>query len=136
MNEQLLIGAVAAACGVSADTIRHYESKGVLTGIVRDASGYRRYTNEAIERVRVVRRALAIGFTLDELARIFRQRDSGKPPCENVHRLAQQKLAELDERIETLTALRGVLANSVAEWESKLRTRKQGEAAHLLESLK
>lgn len=135
MKRELLIGAVAEACGVSADTIRHYERKGVLGGVVRDASGYRRYSPDAIERVRIVRRALAIGFTLDELARIFRQRASGQTPCRSVHRLAVRKLEELDARIEEMVAMREHLAETVKGWEARLTAAGESEEARLLESL-
>lgn len=133
--EGSLIGAVADACRVSVDTIRHYESKGVITGVARDSSGYRRYGPGVIDRVRIVRKALAIGFTLDELARIFLQRAAGQPPCKHVHQLAVRKLSELDERIETLVELRRLLAASVDGWESRLRDTPDGQAAQLLDSL-
>jgi len=136
MNDaELLIGDVARGAGVSADTIRHYERKGLLTGIRRDGSGYRRYTAEAIERVRVVRRALGIGFTLDELAKIFRQRAAGQAPCRQVHELATRKAAELDERIAELTALRAALAETLASWEQRLQSTSPGGFARLLEEL-
>src|SRR5258706_15615859 len=99
LTNLLFIGTVASQTGVSVDTVRHYERKGLLFNVARDASGYRRYPAETIDRIRVVRAALAIGFTLDELARIFRQRASGKPPCAHVRDLAIRKLEELDERI-------------------------------------
>ena len=135
MSRTLLIGAVAEACGVSVDTIRHYERKGVIRGVVRDTSGYRRYAPEVIDRVRIVRKALAIGFTLDELAKIFKQRASGEAPCRNVHRLAVRKLDELDQRIEEMITLRRALARSVSAWEKKLEQTKEGEPAHLLDEL-
>jgi DNA-binding transcriptional MerR regulator len=132
-SEPLRIGELAGAAGVSVDTIRHYERKGVLQNVVRDAGGYRRFPPDALGRVRVVRRALAIGFTLDELARIFRQRAAGSPPCRGVRDLAARKLAELDEKIASLTALRATLAGTLASWDDRLRATGAGEFAHLLE---
>lgn len=132
MNDELRIGDVARACGVSADTIRHYERVGVITGVRRDAGGYRRYAPEVIEHVHVIRRALSIGFTLDELAKIFRQRGSGTPPCRSVRRMAQQKLEDLDGRIETMLALRARLAETIATWDDRLATTPEGHPAHLL----
>lgn len=134
-SSELLVGAVAEACGVSVDTIRHYETKGVITGIRRDASGYRRYPPEVIERIRVARKALSIGFTLDELAKIFRQRDAGAAPCRNVQRLAAKKLEELDQRIAMLLELRDSLAATVREWNEKIDGTPDGEKAHLLDGL-
>ncbi len=131
----LLTGELAKACGVSNDTIRHYERKGVIPAAVRDGSGYRRYPEETIERVRLVRRALGIGFTLDELARIFRQRASGRPPCRDVRELGAKKLADLDERIVEMLAVRDALAATLESWDDRLTTTPQGQMAYLLETV-
>jgi DNA-binding transcriptional MerR regulator len=84
MDRRMRIGDVARACGVSTDTIRWYEKQGVLAPVHRERNGYRVYGAETIERVRVVRRAIAVGFSVAELARIFRQRAAGRPPCREV----------------------------------------------------
>jgi DNA-binding transcriptional MerR regulator len=131
----LLTGELAKACDVSNDTIRHYERKGVIPEAVRDGSGYRRYPDEAIERVRLVRRALGIGFTLDELARVFRQRASGRPPCREVRAMAARKLAELDERITEMLGVRDALSATLESWDTRLTTTPEGEMAHLLETV-
>lgn len=135
MSDELRIGEVASRVGVSADTIRHYERKGLLQNVTRDASGYRRYPPEAVTRVRVVRRALEIGFTLNELAQIFRQRAAGRPPCRQVREIAARKLAALDERIRTMIALRAALSNTLTSWDERLQATSENGFAHLLESL-
>lgn len=136
MITELLVGDVASRTGVSVDTVRHYERKGLLKDVRRDGNGYRRYPADTIDRIRVVRRALGIGFTLDELAKIFRQRASGKPPCAHVYELTKRKAAELDERIEALTAVRAALAETLTSWEQRLQTTPAGGFAGLLDSLK
>ena len=135
MNDGLLPTELARMCGVSADTIRHYERKGVIPPPVRGANGYRRYPPETAGRVEIVRRALTIGFSLDEIARIFRQRAAGAPPCRQVRALAAEKLAELDRRIAELTAMRGELAALLAQWDERLAATRDGEPARLLESI-
>jgi MerR family copper efflux transcriptional regulator len=135
MNRTLLVGQVAAQAGVSVDTVRHYERKGILQNVERDASGYRRYAADAVDRIRVARRALIIGFTLDELARIFKQRDSGNAPCARVYELANQKMAELDERLAAMTAVRAVLADTLEAWKLRLQSTPAGTFAGLLDSL-
>ena len=82
--------------GVSTDTLRHYERVRVLPRPARTAGGYRQYAPEAADRVRLIRRALGLGFSLNELTRILRVRDSGGAPCRQVHALAREKLAQLD----------------------------------------
>lgn len=136
MNAELLVGDVARQAGVSVDTVRHYERKGILANVRRDGSGYRRYAPDAVARIATVRRALGLGFTLDELSRIFRQRADGKPPCAQVYELARRKAAELDERIAALTAVRAALAATLDSWERKLERTPAGGFAGLLESLK
>jgi DNA-binding transcriptional MerR regulator len=135
MNSDLRIGDVASQAGVSVDTVRHYERKGLLQGVRRDGNGYRRYPADAADRIRVVRRALGIGFTLDELARILRQRAGGTPPCTQVYELATRKAAELDERIAAMTAVRAALAEILTSWGQRLQTTPAGGFAGLLDSL-
>ena len=80
-SRELRSGEVARRAGVSADTLRHYEQRGLLRKPRRLANGYRAYPPEALDRVLLIQRALAVGFTLDELAEILRDRDGGRPPC-------------------------------------------------------
>lgn len=120
-------------CGVSPDTIRHYERVGVLPAAVRGANGYRLFPREAAGRVLLIRRALAIGFSLAEVAKILRQRDGGSAPCRNVRSLAAEKLADLDARIAEMAAAREDLANLLDEWDAKLAATRDGEEARLLE---
>lgn len=130
------IGDVARECGVSVDTIRHYEAKGVIAAASRDASDYRHYQPDVIERVRLIRRALKLGFLLDELSRIFRRRAEGKAPCREVRALAERKLHDVEARIAELIALRDSLASTIATWDQRLSATAEGEAAHLLEDLR
>src|SRR5688572_30170814 len=85
---------LARLTGVSTDTLRHYERKGVLGIPARSQGGYRLYSPEAVERVRLVRRALAVGFTLHDLAAVLAQRDRGGAPCRNVRALVADRLAQ------------------------------------------
>src|SRR5438270_264036 len=89
-----MAGELAREAGVSTDTLRHYERKKVLPRPGRSSNGYRMYPHSALERVALVRRALAFGFTLDELALVLAERDSGGLPCQKVLRLAAEKLAK------------------------------------------
>src|SRR5579864_8909938 len=109
-------GELAKLLGVSRDTLRHYERKRVLPRPARSPNGYREYSEDAVERIRVIRRALAVGFTLDELARIFQSRSEGGVPCKSVRHLAVTKLAQLRERIKEMRALESQLQKLVGEW--------------------
>jgi DNA-binding transcriptional MerR regulator len=97
---------LARLTGVSTDTLRHYERKGVLGIPARSQGGYRLYPPEAVGRVRLVRRALAIGFTLHDLAAALSERARGGTPCRSVRALVAERLAELETRLRDLAELR------------------------------
>ena len=128
-------GELAKSAGVSTDTLRHYERKGVLARPLRSSNGYRQYPANALDRVRLVRRALAVGFTLDELAGILNIRDNGGAPCREVRALAASKLAQVESQLTDLTALRDELRATLKDWDGRLKRKPTGTRAHLLESL-
>ena len=128
-------GELARAAGVSTDTLRHYERKGVLARPRRAPNGYRLYPPEALAGVRLVRRALAVGFTLDELAEILRERGGGRPPCRRVRELAAQKLAAVEERLREMASLRDELRAILRRWDERLARTADGARAGLLEAL-
>lgn len=131
----LSAGELARAAGVSTDTLRHYERRRVLPKPRRAPNGYRQYPPEALDRVLLVRRAMAFGFTLDELARLLRVRDGGGAPCKEVRALAAAKLSEVEERLAQLVELRGGLRATLEDWDRRLKKRPDGERAGLLDSL-
>ena len=128
-------GELADSAGVSRDTLRHYERKGVLARPLRGQNGYRKYPPEALQRVQLIRRALSVGFTLDELAKVLKVRDAGGAPCEEVRRIATQKLLDAQDQLRELTALRDDLQETLKDWETRLAHRANGKRANLLESL-
>lgn len=134
-NAALHTGELAKATGVSPDTIRHYERMGVLQKAERTTSGYRVYAAGAIERVKIVQRALRIGFTLAELADIFRTRDGGGAPCKSVFELAQKKLGVIRTDIVALKQTERYLEEVLEDWGDRIRRAGRGQKAHLLQSL-
>ena len=128
-------GELARLCGVSTDTLRHYERVGVLARAPRTKSGYRQYPPSALDRVRLVRRAISVGFTLEELARVLRIRDKGGAPCRQVRDLALSKLEEVERRLEGLTHVRDHLQTLLKDWDERLGRTAPGQRAGLLESL-
>ena len=134
-RDHWLAGELAKHAQVSTDTLRHYERKGVLPRPKRGANGYRLYPNGSLERVQLVRRALAFGFTLDELAGILKERDSGRLPCEAVYRLAERKLSNVEEQLTELADLRDELRKTLSTWKGRLSRTVPGMQSKLLESL-
>ncbi len=104
------IGKLAEEAGVSIDTIRYYEKRGILPPPVRSASGYRLYTEETVDMLRFVRKAKGLGFRLDEIRQLARLRYS---PCDDrcvsVRKIAEEKMKEVSERINDLLELQKML---------------------------
>jgi DNA-binding transcriptional MerR regulator len=113
----LLIGAVAKETGVSVPTIRYYESLGLLSQTPRSTAGYRHYGNGALEELRFIKKAQALGFSLEEIKEILTLSRSGTTPCEHVLDLARHHLRTVDERIAQLSRLRNQLAGEIAKWD-------------------
>lgn len=133
-NHVLRAGELARLTGVSADTLRHYERKGLLKPR-RSPNGYREYPPHAVDRVRLIRSALAIGFKLDDLARVLKVRDAGGAPCHHVRELAEAKLDEIETLVREATAMRDGLRKLLKDWDERLDSVAADEPAKLLESL-
>jgi DNA-binding transcriptional MerR regulator len=135
-TEMIRSGELAKRAGVSADTIRYYERKGLLPEPVRTKAGYRLYDPQALARVRIIRSALAVGFSINDLSNIFRIRKSGGAPCEEVLRIAEKKLMEIESRLRQLQIARRDLRSCMREWKDMLSQTQQGARAGLLEKMR
>lgn len=113
----LRIGDVANRTGLTAPTIRYYESVGLLTRAPRSDAGYRSYTDVAVEELRFIKKAQALGFSLDEIAEILKLSRAGKTPCSHVLDLARRHLTAVEERIRQLSQFRDTLAAEVDKWD-------------------
>lgn len=134
-RDSLRAGELARLAGVSKDTLRHYERRGVLARPARARNGYRQYPPGALERVLVVRRALSLGFTLDELARILRTRDRGGVPCRDVRDLAARKLRDMEVMQDQVARLCAELRGLLEDWSRRLDRAAPGARSGLLDSL-
>lgn len=128
-------GELARLTRVSTDTLRHYERVGLLPAAKRTAGGYRRYPPGAVDRVLLIQRALVVGFSLRDLARVLAERDKGGAPCRGVRALVGDRLVELDRKIEELVALRAELGTLLEDWDRRLADAPPGRPARLLDSL-
>jgi len=110
------IGELSCATGLSRDTLRFYEKRGLLRSR-RLANGYRDYPREAVQWLCYLRSAQALGFTLAEIEAGMPALDTAAPPdttAPALHMALTSKLADIDARIAGLTALRGELARELA----------------------
>jgi len=134
-GQSLSAGECAKLAGVSTDTLRYYERRRLLPAAPRASNGYRCYPPDALARIRVIRSALAVGFSVDELAQILGARDRGLAPCQQVRQLAASKLDDLGARIRELQHLRTALRKTLEAWDKRLAKTPSGGRAALLDSL-
>jgi DNA-binding transcriptional MerR regulator len=127
-------GELARLAGVSTDTLRYYERRRLLPAAPRSASGYRLFPPEALVRVKLIRGALSIGFSVNELSAIFGERDRGGAPCHQVRMLTAKKLVAVEARLRDLQSWRRELRTTLAEWDRLLGATPRGQRAGLLEA--
>lgn len=104
--ENLTIGELARTVGVAAETLRYYERRGLVAPSRRSASGYRLYDGEARERLRFIRRAQALGFSLDEVAELLAISDNPEADAGEVKALTERRMADIEARLQDLERLR------------------------------
>lgn len=105
----LRIGQVASATDVSVEAIRYYESLGLIREAPRTASGYRQFEPEVVRRLRFVRRAQELGFSLEEIRELLELRASPEAPASEVRGLARAKLTQIAGKLADLMRLRDAL---------------------------
>ena len=108
----LTIGKLASAAEVGVDTVRFYERAGLLKKPVRSASGYRLYDAADAARLRFIRRAKALGFSLDEIGELLKLNDGGGRRSA-VRALAQKRLAEIEQKLLDFGRMRDTLRELV-----------------------
>lgn len=102
----MTIGRLAKASSVSSETIRYYERSGFLPPPERMASGYRVYGGDSIRRIRFIKQAQALGFTLSEVVDLLDLTADESADCASVNEKAEIKLIEIDNKIEALEKMR------------------------------
>jgi len=109
----LNIGQAAAASGVSAKMIRHYESIGLLAQAQRTEAGYRQYAHADVRTLRFIRHSRDLGFSLPEIARLVDLWHDRSRPSREVKALARQHIAELDAKARGLLEMKSALEHLV-----------------------
>jgi DNA-binding transcriptional MerR regulator len=135
--EHLKIGLVARRAGVGVQTLHYYERLGLLPKPERSAANYRLYRPDTIRRVQFIKKAQAIGMTLEETKQVLDLKDHGRKPCRQVAELGERHLREIDARLKQLRAYRDVLAQAVKVWRKENLSQRNcaGEFCDLIEQL-
>ena len=113
--ERLTIGEVAKQAQVGIETLRYYERTGLVASPPRSESNYRLYPQETVRRVQFIKRAQELGFSLREIMELLALRATPETPCADIRQRALDKITVIEEKIQTLTAMKYALANLVEE---------------------
>jgi MerR family mercuric resistance operon transcriptional regulator len=111
----LTIGQLAKTAHVGVETIRYYERRGLLPKPPRRESGYRQFPLEAIRRIRFIKRAQNLGFSLREISQLLALSDGQEAGCEEVRQFAVEKVREIETKIDHFTRLKQILLDLVGK---------------------
>ena len=109
----LTIGQLAKQAGVGVETVRFYERKALLDGPPRTASGYRQYSQDVVRRIRFIRLAKELGFSLKEVAELLSLRVDPETTCAEVKAQAEDKIADIDAKLQDLQRMKETLVRLV-----------------------
>lgn len=118
-DANLLIGRLAREAGVRADAVRFYERSGLLLPAGRAPNGYRVYDKDALRRLRFIKRAQSLGFSLAEIRRILSLHGRGKETCQCVLSIAETTLEETEQKLNELQHFRDALVKRLARWRNQ-----------------
>src|SRR6266446_5907329 len=111
----LAIGVLSKRTGCNVETIRFYEREGLLPAPARSPGGYRLYSKDHLKRLTFIRRARALGFSIDEVRKLLTLADERKRPCAEVRVVAGAHLEDVQAKIADLRAMERVLRETVAK---------------------
>jgi Hg(II)-responsive transcriptional regulator len=106
-------GELAKQANVNSETLRYYEREGLLPEPARSESGYRQYAEEDVKRVRFIKRAQDLGFSLREIKELLALKLNASQSAREVKRLAEQKIQEIENKIHHLEAMKTILGHLV-----------------------
>ena len=125
----LQIGEVARGSGTPVDTIRYYEKTGLIDKPSRSEGGFRKYARESVEKLRFIRKAQSLGFSLREIKGIIQCSKEGLKPCCNlVRKLFTQKVSEFETKIQELEGMKHELESLLSDWVSPKEAKKKSYA--------
>ncbi len=113
------IGEAAKKSGVNAKAIRYYESIGLLPEAARTESGYRIYTQDDVERLRMIGRARRLGFSIDDVKRLQKVYSESREERSGVKSMVMQHVSEIDEKIAELNTIRNTLLDIARQCEDE-----------------
>ncbi len=132
----LTVSGLSKAAQVTPDAIRHYVRVGLLFPSRDSKNGYRLFSDSDLKRVKFIRHARGLGFTLHDIQVIFDQSNRGVSPCPEVRAIIQQRIGENRARLADLNALQQRMDDALEKWKSMPDGEPDGdEICHLIESV-
>ena len=131
MGEKYTISQVAKAAEIPTTTVRYYERAGLVEPDDRSAGNYRLYGEESLQKLRFIRAAQAIGFTLDDIKALLEQTEDQHPACRDVQVLIEERLSDIKRKMKDLRHVQGVLQTSLDECQKS----NAAECCHVIETL-
>ena len=111
----LTIGEVAKEAKVNIETLRYYERRGLLASPPRSTSNYRLYAEDTVRRVRFIKAAQALGFSLKEIQELLSLQAAPQASCADIRTRAETKITDIDAKIDLLIAMQHTLSKLVEE---------------------
>ena len=118
----LRTGDLAKQAGVNTQTLRYYERRDLLPDPRKSSAGYRLYNSEAVRRIRFIKKAQYLGFTLDEVAELLSLQVESAESCDEVRENAERKVVEIDAKIRDLRAMKKTLSSLVQACHNREKT--------------
>ncbi len=118
-SDTLTRGELARRCAVNFETIRYYEQRGLIPRAARSAGNYRIYRADTVRRLRFIKRAKELGFSLKEIKELLSLRATPGAPCAHVRRRAEAKVVDIHERMRTLQAMQKALTKLIGQCAGK-----------------
>ncbi len=115
-STNLKIGELAKQTGFAVGTLRYYSDLGLLQPVQRGDNGYRYYSQDAGQQVKFIKKAQALGFTLEEIKQILDVRDRGEKPCALVQSLLDSKIEQIQIQIRRMTLFKAELEEYRTAW--------------------
>jgi MerR family transcriptional regulator, copper efflux regulator len=116
------IGQIASAASVNIQTVRYYERRGLLLPADRSRSGYRQYDRDSLRRLRFIKHAQALGFSLKEIEALLALRVRHGGACTTVERATRSKITVIDRKVRELSRLRRTLVDLAEACRARTRT--------------
>ena len=132
MSKEFTISQLAKAAEIPTTTVRYYERIGLVEPEDRSHGNYRLYGDESLRKVKFIKAAQSIGFTLDDVKALLATPDSTADSCREVQSLIEERLAEVDQRLKDLRHVQRVLKSSL----EKCKETERVDCCHVIETLR